>query len=97
MATPNQEVDERGNTPRQGLLRANGQLPARVTADGKIFIGDEQILADRPIASDSIKTELIRHGRFNLLTISLIVGEIAIETRSPDTRGRMPNELETDG
>lgn len=55
-------------------------LPVRVTGKGEIFIGDEQILADYPIAEDGIKVERWR-GKLNLLTITLIVGPVSLELK----------------
>lgn len=62
-----------------GKLRENGKKPVRVTAKGEVFIGEDEF--PYPIAEGSIKVERL-HQR-NLLTITLFVGDVSIETRKP--------------
>jgi hypothetical protein len=64
-------------------VREMRTLPVRVTGRGEIFIGDEQILADYPIIEDGISVQPWR-GRFNRLTITLLVGPVSLEVKKPD-------------
>ncbi len=55
--------------------------PVRITGRGEIFIGDEQVLVDYPIAQDSISVTPWR-GRLNQLTLTLLVGPVTCELKS---------------
>lgn len=54
--------------------------PVRITGKGEIFIGDQQLLADYPIADGSISVKPW-HGRLNQLTLTLVVGPVSVELR----------------
>jgi hypothetical protein len=56
--------------------------PVLITTKGEIFIGGEQILAEYPIAQDGITVERLR-GSLNKLTLTLLVGPVTIDTKSP--------------
>lgn len=60
---------------RMETLRKNGNKPVRLTEDGRMFIGDDELL--QPIAKDSIKIE--RRGKHHLLTLTLFVGDVTSE------------------
>lgn len=62
-----------------GTLRENGKKPVRITAKGEVFIGDDAF--PYPISDNSIKVER-RHKR-NYLTVTLIVGDVSMESRKP--------------
>lgn len=54
--------------------------PVRITGDGKIYIGDEQILVDYPIEANSVKVTPW-NGRLNQLTLTLVVGPVCVELK----------------
>jgi hypothetical protein len=61
-------------------LREQGSKPVRITAKGKVFIGDDEF--PYPVTQGSIS--VARYGRSrNLLTLTLFVGEVTMETKRP--------------
>lgn len=76
---------ERGQTPeaaeRLRRLRELGDLPVRIDEKGRVFIGDDEFI--HPIIKGSIsfsRSPRERHG-FNVMTVSLIVGDVTMEGR----------------
>lgn len=59
------------------------QKPVRITGNGEIFIGGEQVLANYPIASEGISVKPVAHHRLNTLTVTLVVGEVTMELKEP--------------
>lgn len=67
-------------TPQQ--LRENGRKPFRVTARGRVYIGDDEF--PYPIRKGSVRVE--RAGAsFNAVTMTILVGPVSLEAR-PATR-----------
>ena len=60
-------------------LRENGKKPVHITAKGEVFIGDDEF--PYPISDNSIKFE--RKHKRNYLTVTLIVGDVSMESRKP--------------
>lgn len=76
------------------ILRANGSKPVRLTADGRIFIGDDEFLY--PVAKDSIKVERVRNGKHtrHALTLTLYVGDVIMERPTTVVETRHCREFE---
>ena len=55
-------------------LRERGSRPARITEDGRLFIGDDEIR--QPVTHISASRQ---PNQLNLLTVTFIVGEITVE------------------
>lgn len=62
-------------------LRYDVDQPVHVDNTGSVFIGGQEF--PYAIAADSIKVEQIRKGRNHLLTMTLIVGAVTMEQRTP--------------
>lgn len=65
------------------MLRENGSKPVRITRKGTVFIGDDEF--PYPIITGGIKVQRSgpEHHGFNILTVSIIVGEVTMESRPP--------------
>lgn len=75
---------------RLKLLQDNGCKPVRITPEGKIFIGDDEFL--HPVETGSVHLERMTapdgqafKGRHNLLTLTLLVGDVTFETKPRPT------------
>lgn len=85
MSAPNEQ---------NATLWGNGHKPVRITK-GHVYIGDDEFL--HPIAEGSIKVEpLGKRGRFNLLTVTLVVGEVTMEAQQPIADGFLPGPIVDD-
>lgn len=86
-------ADELGRQERNQILKENSRKPVKITAQGKITIGDDEFL--HPIAAGSVKLERRQVGgssnHYNLLTVTLVVGEVTFEV-SPGRDSPVPNE-----
>lgn len=69
-------------------LRANGAKPVRLTADGNMFIGDDEF--PYPVEQGSIKVERCRSGKapMHRLTLTLFVGDVHMERPTTITETR---------
>lgn len=78
-------IDEQA-AARAAYLKAQGDKPATLRADGSLFIGDDEF--PYPIASDSISAEPWAHH--TKLTVGIIVGQVTLEKQN---RRHFPVEM----
>lgn len=65
-------------TPEQ--FRENGRKPLRVTARGRVYIGDEEF--PYPIRKGSLRVEKTSPSH-NAVTMTILVGPVSIEAKQP--------------
>jgi hypothetical protein len=72
-------MSELSKTDRMRVLRENGRKPVHITSTGRMFIGGDEFLY--PVGEGTIKVERVS-GR-NLLTLTLVVGDVTMDNRKP--------------
>jgi hypothetical protein len=73
--------------PDGETLLDKAKKPVLLARTGRLFIGDDEFT--HPIAAGSIKLEPLKGGKrkHNLLTMTLIVGEVTMEAAAVESDG----------